>query len=539
MNENKKRTKKTNKLFNFLQKYNHYDSTVLEHPNSDFFLTTSKTLTDLKDFKLFPKNQTFFYGKFSNLTNKTTKDLSLSPKISESSFKHRNFPSLQNDHQLKINDIPKIETSLLFQKKSEKTQNFFHSIEKKIIPSLNTQDNTNEKKSFGEHLNFLSQTDLKGNMEKKKWKNMIFDKNKCKDSNYRESEVFDIYSHNERRHSFIKELNYRLHYRKNINNKDQNKNSSKAKDFQSKNKTMQNIFKENANKLSTIAKEKSINNILKKKEAFQDMIFQKRKSKMFKLSMSNINTNSQINPGKKDYSGALPSDIRTRFLLFPSLVIQSIAEHLNYLKNYKNTKFFYTQVEQMAGANNFIKNSFIDIKSKKVREPISPKSIHMRLLMNEENMDRISSPDNKNNNNKLYSLFINNPYKKLQNDTVSSLIDFNFRLEENKISLEKKRIENFKEVIITEHKNILDEEINLMDKYKQTKKKEFYSMIKNILRKRNDLNITVPISDLSERLKKLGQLKFIKKDNIVNLEDFEQFLFEIRNLEVSLNNEVE
>ena len=112
-------------------------------------------------------------------------------------------------------------------------------------------------------------------------------------------------------------------------------------------------------------------------------------------------------------------------------------------------------------------------------------------------------------------------------------------MEEQKIILEKKKIDFFKESILSEHKNILEQEIDLAEKYKKTRKIEQYKKLRQLLLNRDCLNLSVQNSDIFKQIKKLGQLKYVKKGNIANLQAFERFLFEMRNSENSMNEEIQ
>lgn len=189
-----------------------------------------------------------------------------------------------------------------------------------------------------------------------------------------------------------------------------------------------------------------------------------------------------------------------------------------------------------------IKKSILDLDNGKVIEPITPRSLYSRFLLNEKKSNYNYPNEAKKKQfrkSQMKSLFFNNPLKKVEKETSDLIIEFNTRLEEQKILLEKKKMDHFRKTILDEHKIILEEEIGLVEKYKTSMKKERYLKLKSLLMNCEELNITIPSSDIFKQIKKLGNLKFIKKDNIANLQDFERFLYEIKNSEMLMNEEIQ
>ena len=545
MQENIKKSSKKNKFFNFfIQNFNHYDSLINKRYPKEIFITTSQTLSNIKSPKLkLVKTDIDQSLKTSYKAQSFEENLIKSMKSREHTtmFSETEIPKIKSPTTLHSEKPEDIELTSKKTKTSESENLNSNNLNENIC--MNNKKNNEIKHDFLKYLNYLSETNGKTEIDKKTWKSSIFNKLKPNFLEQRKSiDIFNIYSMHEQRPSFINELNYRLHYRRNI---------------QKKTKTQANLLLKNNNKnvFPSIISPPKQNLKIRKKSPEIKNLFDKNKNKA-PIQASEQSKRLRINisqpslkpleisssSGNKSRDIVLPSDERTRYILYPMVLLKSISEHLNYFKNTKNQKFFYDKLDQIIGSSLILKRSLLDIKNKKVVEPLSPRSLFFRFILNEKNVmsgliyDDLSPKTKKNH---VQRVFFDNPFKKLHKDTVMMLIEFNGKLEQSKINSEKQKMDNFKASILEEHSKILSEELQLIEKYKNTKKKELYRKMKQALLDREKLNISVPNSDIYKELKKAGHLKFIKNDNIVTLEEFEQFLLDIKNSQMKINDEID
>ena len=575
MKENKRNStigKKIKFLNFFFKNYNHYDSTTgNEKSNSDFFIT-SKTLSESK---ISPKNKTAINNKFFNfstdeehikrsfVSNKAGKFKDVFPlkKMLIETMKSRDF----NNSPLRsiINDLPKMQIPQRNSKSETELTNTTTTEHKKKLEERKEEiNNIFEKnhetnKKIYNRLELLAQDDPKCKMDKQTWKDTVFKTGKDFLIKPRGSqEVFSIYTQNEKRHSFINELNYRLHYKKRNSKPTPNKKISLnlvpspefLKNFQNRQESPPKIKIENLQRNDFNKNEKNKSKIQEVDEPHDKIEDRISNEKLRRLKI-NLKRNSVLSSGNcsptskaNDPGNPLPSDERVRYFMYPSLLMQNVCENLNYFKSIKNPKFFYNKIDNLIGSNPLMRKSFLDGDSKKVLEPLTPRSLYLRLLLNEKSSNYNSDYEKKHlksRKSQLKSLFFNNPLKKINKETFDEIIDLNSKLEEQKIILEKKKIDFFKESILSEHKNILEQEIDLAEKYKKTRKIEQYKKLRQLLLNRDCLNLSVQNSDIFKQIKKLGQLKYVKKGNIANLQAFERFLFEMRNSENSMNEEIQ
>lgn len=530
MNDNLQISKgKKNKLFQFFfQNYNHYDSTTNKKLNSDIPHTLNT-----------PNNQTSFKlnsTQSSCIRNQSFDNVQLQDSIFRA-MKHRGFTKTLSN--FKENEIPKLKFENSTMKKNESTKEIAvtklkqhesnEDIKKNpIIMKVNPLTKKNDK--FQDYLQYLTETGTRDSLDKSLWKTMVFKNKKLEGIDSQSSlDIFNIFGQDEKRPSFLKELNYRLHYKNKV---------PKTKSL-----------KHNPDKMKEIIIDSFDGK--KKKKKMSENKFESQKGGKSSILKINLNQNLLKNPDslasmtKYQDNSTLPSDERTRFYQCPMILIQSISDLLKHFKSYSEGKLFYTTIEQIIGNSLSLKKSLLDEKNFKLKEPLSPRSLYMRFMMNEKSdfksintdkgkLNTLMNPRKKTT--KLNSLFFSNPFKKISKETISLLIEFNKKLEERKIASEKIKMDNFKKSILTEHKNILEEQLKLMERLKKSNKKELYSKVKEEFLDRNNLNITVPNSDLNKQLKKLGKLKYIKTDNIANLQNFEQFLYEMKSSEMVLND---
>lgn len=185
-----------------------------------------------------------------------------------------------------------------------------------------------------------------------------------------------------------------------------------------------------------------------------------------------------------------------------------------------------------------IESCFFDTDCKVFLDLPSPKDLYDKILLVEKSRKNENSILKKKSQ-KINSLWLYDPLAKLSAESFNLLFSANFKLEQIRIDMEKENYKKMKDDLINRQEAVLEEKLRLLDVFKKKNKKHLYEIIKKDVENSHNMNLSLPMSNISENLNKcegkFGKLKRINKISKEALRNMETTIFEIKNYETKMN----